>query len=161
MPVEADVHQALVARGETVATAESLTGGRLAARLTATPGASRTYRGGVVTYATDVKVTLLGVSEELVAAHGVISADCAETMARRIRLLTGATYGLATTGVAGPDPQEGHPPGTVYVALAGPDLVRVERIALGGDRRQIQDQTCQQILCLLVDHLHREHQGLG
>ncbi|HRI94463.1 MAG TPA: CinA family protein, partial [Nocardioides sp.] len=82
MDIAARVHRLLQERGESVATAESLTGGRLAAALTAVPGASRSYLGGVVAYATSVKEELLGVPEALVAAHGVISAECALAMAR-------------------------------------------------------------------------------
>ncbi|MDO9354446.1 MAG: nicotinamide-nucleotide amidohydrolase family protein, partial [Solirubrobacteraceae bacterium] len=97
----------------TLATAESLTGGRVAASLTAVPGASEVFRGGVVAYASDVKVDVLGVPADVVATVGVVSAACAEAMARGVRSLTGASYAVATTGVAGPGEQEGKPPGTV------------------------------------------------
>ncbi len=110
----------LIARGATVATAESLTGGRLAAALTSVPGASACVVGGVVAYATAVKVAVLGVPADLVAEHGVVSGECAAAMARGSRDLLGTTYAMATTGVAGPDPQEGHPAGHVWVAVAGP-----------------------------------------
>src|SRR5690348_4767165 len=105
-------------RGETLACAESLTGGGLAAALTAVPGASASMRGGVVSYATEVKRTVLGVTAEL-----VISAACAEQMAVGVRDLLGATWGLSTTGVAGPDTQEGQPVGTVFVGVIGPAVV--------------------------------------
>ena len=100
------VHALLQDRGESVATAESLTGGRLAALLTGVPGASRSYVGGVVAYATSVKESVLGVPEALVARHGVISAECALAMARGAAAVTGAAWGVGTTGVAGPDRQE-------------------------------------------------------
>ena len=93
----------LRAAGATLATAESLTGGRLAALLTAVPGASAVYRGGVVAYASDVKVDVLGVPAAVVERYGVVSPECAGEMARAVRGLTGSTYGLSTTGVAGPD----------------------------------------------------------
>ena len=115
------VHALLLDRGQTVATAESLTGGGLGRLLTATPGSSATYVGGFVTYATRLKGTLLGVPDDLIATHGVVSAECALAMARGARDLTGATYALSTTGVAGPDPQEGRPAGTVFVGVVGPD----------------------------------------
>src|SRR5689334_21435686 len=83
----ARVHEALLARGETVASAESLTGGGLGRLLSATPGASATYRGGVVSYATDVKQSLLGVTDEVVAGEGVVSAACAAQMAGGARAL--------------------------------------------------------------------------
>src|SRR3954468_24024405 len=88
------VHSLLQGRGQTVATAESLTGGRLAALLTATPGASRSYVGGVVAYATSVKQGVLGVPAALVERYGVISAECAMAMARGAAAVTGAAWGV-------------------------------------------------------------------
>ncbi|MGC4952625.1 CinA family nicotinamide mononucleotide deamidase-related protein [Actinomadura citrea] len=114
------VHRLLLERGETVATAESLTGGLIGAELTATPGSSGTYAGGMVTYATDLKRRLLGVPGDLLAEHGAVHPDVAAGMAAGARDALGATYGLAVTGVAGPDPQDGRPVGTVYIGLAGP-----------------------------------------
>lgn len=139
--------------GALVATAESLTGGRLATCFTDSPGASTYFLGGVVTYATPLKIRLLGVPESVVEQHGVVSAECAQEMAARVRELTEATYGLATTGVAGPDEQEGKPVGTVFVAVAGPDRVDVRRLALDGTRSDIQDQTCEAVLALLEERL--------
>ena len=104
--LEAQVHAALLSRGLTVASAESLTGGALGDRLSSTPGASATYRGGVVSYATEVKQSLLGVSDELVATYGVVSAQCARQMAEGVRALVGSDWAVSTTGVAGP-----HAPG--------------------------------------------------
>src|SRR5215218_4795064 len=101
------VHLLLRASGSTIATAESLTGGRLAVALTDVPGASESYLGGVVTYATELKKSILDVDGELIDEHGVISAECATAMASGVRAHTGATFGLATTGVAGPSDQEG------------------------------------------------------
>src|SRR5262249_37641423 len=116
----AAVHAALLARNATVAVAESLTAGLLAAALTETPGASRTFRGGVVVYATDLKASLAGVPADLLAAHGPVSAPVAEALAVGVRQRLAATYGVALTGVAGPEPQGGQPVGTVYVGVAGP-----------------------------------------
>lgn len=129
---------ALTGRGETVGTAESLTGGRVAARITAVPGASAVYAGGVVSYATAVKISVLGVPEDLVAVHGVVSAECARAMAEGVRTLLGTSYGVSTTGVAGPDTQDGQPVGTVFVAVADADGTDVVRLALAGDRPAIQ-----------------------
>ncbi|WP_141577404.1 CinA family nicotinamide mononucleotide deamidase-related protein [Actinomadura sp. WMMA1423] len=114
------VHRLLLDRGETAATAESLTGGLIGAELTGTPGSSATYAGGVVAYATDLKRRLLGVPGELLAEHGAVHPDVAAAMAAGVRDALGAAYGLAVTGVAGPDPQDGRPVGTVYIGLAGP-----------------------------------------
>jgi nicotinamide-nucleotide amidase len=119
-PLALVVHRLLAERGETVAAAESLTGGLIGAELTRVPGSSATYAGGIVSYATDVKRGLLGVPGELLAAHGAVHPDVAAAMAEGVRDALGTTYGLAVTGVAGPDAQDGHPVGTVYIGLAGP-----------------------------------------
>jgi nicotinamide-nucleotide amidase len=152
-------------RGETVATAESLTGGRLAAALTAVPGASKSFAGGVVAYATSVKESVLGVPAALVERHGVISAECALAMARGAATVTGATWGIGTTGVAGPDLQEGHPPGTVHVGLVGPGVSTALALELVGDRAAIQERTCLEALSALADMLTldgaREEGALG
>ena len=123
------LHEALRARGQTVACAESLTGGELAAALSAVPGASVIFVGGVVSYATEVKRSVLGVTAEL-----VISPDCAEQMASGVRALLGADWAVSTTGVAGPDLQEGQPVGTVFVGVSGPSGTTSVRLALSGDR---------------------------
>ncbi len=136
--------------GATLATAESITGGRLAARVTDAPGASAVYAGGVVSYATEVKVAVLGVPDDLVAEHGVVSEECARSMADGVRALMGTTYGVSTTGVAGPDTQEGQPVGTVFVGLAGPDRTRVLRLALTGGRSDIQAATVDEALSALA-----------
>jgi nicotinamide-nucleotide amidase len=144
------LHELLWARGETVATAESLTGGRLAGALTAVPGASRSYLGGVVAYATHVKVQVLGVPQSVVDRHGVISGECALAMARGAASLTGADWAMATTGVAGPDRQEDHPPGTVYVGLVGPGRASALALELVGDRLTIADRSCVEALAGLA-----------
>lgn len=144
----AQVHRALLARGETVGSAESLTGGALADLLSGTPGASTTYAGGVVTYATRLKRQLLGVT-----AEQVVSAACAAQMATGARELLGVDHAVATTGVAGPDPQEGQPVGTVFLGLAGPDGVRTVALALAGDRAAIRVATCVAALEALADDL--------
>lgn len=125
-----------------MSTVESLTGGQLAAIFTNEPGSSAQYVGGAVTYWTEFKQSLLGISDELVAEHGVVSAPCAEAMASAMRELSGSTYALATTGVAGPEPQEGKPVGTVFIALAGPSGVDSMELNLDGTRAEIQVQTC-------------------
>ena len=153
MDPAARVLELLAERGQSLATAESLTGGRLAAALTGVPGASRSYLGGVVSYATSVKVAVLGVPEELVAEHGVISAECAVAMARGAVAVTAADWALATTGVAGPGRQEDRPPGTVFVGLVGPSVATALPLALAGDRAAIQDQTCAEALSALAGML--------
>lgn len=108
------------------------------------------FVGGVVAYASEVKVAVLGVPEDVVATVGVVSAECAAAMARGVRALTGATYALATTGVAGPGEQEGKPVGTVFVAVAGPDGGPTLALELSGTREQIVQRTCEEALRALV-----------
>jgi PncC family amidohydrolase len=147
--------EALGAVGATLATAESLTGGQLAVLMTEIPGSSEVYRGGVVAYATDLKLGLLDVPEPVVQQHGVVSAECAQAMARGVRGLTGATYGVSTTGVAGPERQEGKPVGTVFVAVAGPGgRDAVVALELVGDRAAIQERTCVEALECVVKAVH-------
>jgi nicotinamide-nucleotide amidase len=138
----ATLHAELLLRGQLLATAESLTGGALADLVSASPGASESYLGGVVSYATSVKTGLLGVPQQIVDAHGVVSAQCAEQMAARVRELLGSDWALSTTGVAGPTSQEGKSVGTVFVGLAGPEGVAAHELNLSGDRAQIRAQTC-------------------
>ena len=118
VPLDRVVHGLLAGRGATVAVAESLTGGLLGAELTEMPGSSATFAGGVIAYATPLKHALLGVPADLLAAHGAVHPEVAVAMARGVRERLGASYGLAVTGVAGPEPQDGHPVGTVHVAVA-------------------------------------------
>ena len=156
------VHDALRQQNATIATAESLTGGRLAAALTSVPGASEVYRGGVVAYATEVKIDVLGVPQRVVDEVGVVSADCATAMANGVRRLTGATYGVATTGVAGPGEQEGKPVGTVFVAVDGPAGSRVVALELTGDREQIVRRSCDAALEAVLSVITPpEERGLG
>jgi PncC family amidohydrolase len=149
----------LGAGGATLATVESLTGGRLAASVTTVPGASRSYLGGFVTYATELKERLVGVPHEVVERYGVVSAECARAMAAGCRDATGATYALATTGVAGPDLQEGKPVGTVYVGIAGPEGVTAVTMELVGNRQQIQDRACREALSALCGILRGNPTG--
>ena len=155
------VHLLLRASGSTVATAESLTGGRLAVALTDTPGASETYLGGVVTYATELKASVLDVDPQIIEEHGVVSPECAKAMASGVRALAGATFGVSTTGVAGPTEQEGKPPGTVFVGIAGPGLLEVVALELSGKRGQIQDRTVREALDAFESVLRREETPLG
>lgn len=141
----------------TVATAESLTGGLVAAALTDVPGSSAAFRGGIVSYATDLKALLLGVDEGLLAAHGAVYAPVAAAMAAGVRERLGATVGVATTGVAGPDPQDGYPPGTVHIAVSLADDTIVRTIGLAGDRDEVRRLTVERLLGLLLGRLREEH----
>ncbi|MGK4580896.1 CinA family protein [Kitasatospora sp. HPMI-4] len=150
------VHAALRGRGATLAVAESLTGGLLAAALVDVPGASRTFRGSVTAYATDLKASVLGVDEGLLAVHGPVHPVVARQMADGVRRLLGATYGLATTGVAGPDPQDGQEVGTVHLALAGPEGTFVVSPRLSGTRDTIRADAVAAALELLSDRVAAE-----
>jgi nicotinamide-nucleotide amidase len=136
-------------RGQTLATAESLTCGLIASRLADVSGASAVLRGGLAAYATDVKTSVLGVDRQLVDRYGVISSECAEAMAVRAVALFGSDWAVASTGVAGPDRQEGRDVGTVYVAVAGPAGVTSRALRLSGDRNAIRTATAEAALSLL------------
>jgi PncC family amidohydrolase len=142
--------QALRERGATLACAESLTGGRLAARMTDVAGSSAVFTGGVVSYWTQVKVDVLGVAAATVDRYGVVSAECAREMAEGVRRLLGTTYGVSATGVAGPERQEDKAVGTVFVGVAGPDRTEVVPLALSGDRFTIQEASVDRALSALA-----------
>lgn len=127
----------LQAAGATVAVAESLTAGLVGAALTEVPGSSAAFRGGVQVYATDLKASLAGVPQAVLDEHGAVSSPTAAALAEGVRARLGATYGLALTGVAGPEPQEGHPPGTLHVAVAGPAGTVTRTARLPGDRSRV------------------------
>lgn len=142
-------------RRQTLATAESLTGGLLGAAITAIPGASNVYRGGIVAYATELKTVLLGVPADLLARHGPVHPGVAAAMSAGVRDRLGATWGLATTGVAGPDAVDGHPPGTVHIAAsAGTPVAR--SLAVAGGRDEVRQQTVGEVLRLLLSVLREE-----
>ena len=126
----------LVAGGLTIAMAESLTGGLVTAALTTVPGASAVVRGGIVAYAADLKNALLGVDAELLARVGAVDGDVALAMARGARERLEASVGVATTGVAGPDPADGQPVGTVHIAVSTAGLARHEALMLNGEGEQ-------------------------
>jgi len=137
----------------TLAVAESLTGGALAAALVEVPGASVVLRGSVVAYATDLKARLLGVSQELLEAYGAVHPDVARAMARGARERLSADWGLATTGVAGPTPQDGRPVGEVHVAVSSAKGDQVRSLSLRGDRQRIRRAAALGALGLLLESL--------
>ncbi|WNI18366.1 CinA family protein [Actinacidiphila sp. ITFR-21] len=183
MTAAREVLRLLAEHGWTLAVAESLTGGLVAAELAAVPGASRSFRGSVTAYATALKHEILGVDAALLAARGAVDAEVARQMAAGVRDRLGADWGISTTGVAGPDPQDGKPVGTVFVAVAGPvpaggagamaapapagwpaagaegvesagTVVAVE-LSLTGDRTAIRDASVAAVLELLAARLRR------
>jgi len=145
----------LARRAETLATAESLTGGLIGALLTAVPGASANYLGGVISYATRLKETLAGVPAETLHTLGPVAAQTAADMAMGVARRCDADWGLAVTGVAGPEPQDGHPVGQVFLGLASParGWSRARERRLSGDRAGIRRLTAVAALTELTDEL--------
>jgi nicotinamide-nucleotide amidase len=133
----ARLHRALLARGETVAAAESLTAGLLCATLATVPGASATLRGGVVVYATELKTALAGVPADLLATYGPVSPQTAAALADGVRERCGADWGIGLTGVAGPDAVGVLGPGRVYLGISGDTGTDVVELDLPGDRAAV------------------------
>lgn len=145
----------LIAAGRSVAVAESLTGGAVLAELVRVPGASAVVRGGVVAYDTALKQSLLGVDAALLARHGPVHPDVAAAMAEGVRSVAAvgghpADLGVATTGVAGPDPQGDAPVGLVYVAVADAERTIVREHRFSGDRAAVRRQALEAALALLA-----------
>ncbi|AOR31755.1 damage-inducible protein CinA [Streptomyces fodineus] len=157
----------LTVRGETLAVAESLTGGLVAAEITSVPGASKVFRGSVTAYATELKHELLGVDATLLRQRGAVDPQVAGQMAAGVRKALGADWGIATTGVAGPEPQDGQPVGTVFVAVDGPltDYSgsagggKVEALRLNGSRAEIRMESVRSVLASLLGQLAGEQTG--
>jgi nicotinamide-nucleotide amidase len=151
-----EIIQLLTQAGTTVATAESLTGGLVAAALTDIPGSSNAFRGCVVAYATELKAQLLDVDVTMLKRYGPVYAPVAAAMAEGVRNRLGATIGVSTTGVAGPGPADGHPAGTVHVAvsLVGDTVVRT--MLLQGNRDEVRRLTVERVLGLLLGRLREE-----
>lgn len=150
MTAEQDVVRLASAAGLTVGVAESLTAGLVSARLADVPGASLVLRGAVVAYATDLKNELLDVPAQLLAERGAVDADVAVAMASGVRRRLRTDLGVATTGVAGPEPQDGVEPGTVFVAVAWPGGARARRLDLDGDRAAVRERSAQEAVALLL-----------
>ncbi|MER6531919.1 CinA family protein [Streptomyces sp. NPDC001508] len=163
----AEVVRLLTVRGETLAVAESLTGGLVAAEITAVAGASKCFRGSITAYATDLKHRLLDVDAGLLDRNGAVDPQVAAQMAAGVRAALGADWGIATTGVAGPEPQDGRPVGTVFVAVdgrRGPESGsagggKVEALRLNGRRAEIRMESVRSVLALLLKELVGEQTG--
>jgi nicotinamide-nucleotide amidase len=137
-------------RQSTLAVAESCTGGLIAQRITSVPGSSRAFLGGAVVYSDALKSAFAGVSADLIARHGAVSAEVAEALANGIRIRTGATLGLGITGIAGPTgATENKPIGLVYIALSDPNRTDVMDRTFRGDRQRIREFASQQALDLI------------
>lgn len=141
----------LRARGETMACVESLTAGLVSAGIADVPGASDVLVGGLVTYQARAKTAVAQVCSALVAEVGTVHPQVAREMARGGRAALASTWAVATTGVAGPGPAEGHPAGTVWLAVAGPDVLIARLVELTGDRAQVRRASAAAAVQLLLD----------
>ncbi|KAH8672897.1 competence-damaged protein-domain-containing protein [Tricladium varicosporioides] len=164
--IASDVIQMLRQAGETVGIAESLTAGGIMAAITSVPGASAAFRGGIVSYATPLKQLLLNVDADLIAREGVIHSDVATQMAKGVRKITTfndspTTWGIGTTGVAGPTPQDEKPVGTVFIGLASPDGSQSwGPFLFPGSREQVREATVMEALSRLREALAaRQNRG--
>ena len=161
MAIEMQVGALLSERGLTLATAESSTGGLLAHRITSVSGSSAYYLGGFVTYANEAKEALLGVKRETLIAHGAVSEETAQEMARGARERLGADVGIATTGIAGPTggtPEK--PIGLVYVALSAADAELCQRHVWQGERAANNEESAEAALRLIQVYLRKRRQGM-
>jgi nicotinamide-nucleotide amidase len=150
MAMEQVVGEKLLASGQTLSVAESCTGGLLGGRLTCVPGSSTWFKGGIISYADEVKVALLGVRESDLQEHGSVSCPVAEQMARGVCEKLGTDFGIGITGVAGPDGgSPDKPVGLVYIALAMPSGVEVKRKTFRGDREMIRESSVQRAMSQL------------
>ena len=154
MGLENEIGRILTERGETLAIAESLTGGLVASRITDVPGSSAYFIQGVVAYANEAKETLLGVQEATLIAHGAVSDPVAREMAEGVRTRAGASWGISTTGIAGPTgATEDKPLGLVHYAVASDEGLVTGRDVFPGDRLEVKRASAEAILSLLLNVL--------
>lgn len=135
-----ELKEAFALKGKTLGSIESFTGGLFAREMTRIPGASKFFKGSIVTYATEVKTRLVGVNENVVKQFGVVSQECAAEMCSHGKYLLNVDYCISFTGNAGPDAMEGKPVGEIYIGICAYDLARVQRFQLSGSREEIQNQ---------------------
>lgn len=148
-----EVLRFLTARGETLALAESCTGGLAAALITALPGASKVFLEGLIVYQNEAKLRRLNLRPETLAAHGAVSAECVRELAENLSAQSGATYALAVSGIAGPDgATPGKPVGTVFFALCGPHHTQIRRENFPGSRREVQAAAVATLYSMLLNH---------
>ena len=140
-------------QGRTLATAESCTGGAIGAMLTAVPGASKVFRGGVISYCNEIKEKLLGVSGEVLSFYGAVSAPVAEAMAKGAREALNADIAVSVTGLAGPDGDEyGNPVGTVFIGYADEKVTISRKFLFTGDREAVRMQSVEAALKLVLEN---------
>lgn len=153
-PLAAEVFQRLAKHNQTVAFAESCTGGLISSELTLLPGVSQVFNGSVVSYANSVKENLLGVKTDSLKSFGAVSPVVATEMAHGAQKVLGATWAISVTGIAGPGGgSEQKPVGLVFFGIAGPEFEETERMQFEGTRAEIQAQTCDHAFKLLLRYL--------
>ena len=135
-----ELKEEFVKRGRTLGCVESFTGGLFAREITKVPGASKFFKGGIVTYATEEKIRIVGVNEQTVKQFGVVSQEVAGEMVAHGKYLLDVDYCISFTGNAGPEAMENKPVGEVYIGICTQDLAQVQRFQLSGSREEIQDQ---------------------
>ena len=139
--------------GKSLVTAESLTGGGIGAALTAVPGSSAVYKGGIISYTNDVKADVLGVSREVLTRHGAVSAPVAAAMAKGVRSLLHADVAVSVTGLAGPGGDEyGNPVGTVYIGYEDKTQSFVKKFLFEGNRESVRNQTIEMALMIVLEN---------
>ncbi len=136
----AELKEMFVSYGRTLGSVESFTGGLFSREMTKIPGASKFFKGAIVTYATEVKTRLVGVSENTVKQFGVVSQECAAEMVSHGKYLLNVDYCISFTGNAGPDTMENKPVGEIYIGVCAYDLARIQKFQLSGSREEIQSQ---------------------
>jgi nicotinamide-nucleotide amidase len=154
--IELIIAKRLIALKATLAVAESCTGGKIAQQITANAGASSYFKGGVVSYATDTKIAVLAVPEELVKQHSVVSAEVAEAMAVGVRNLLKSDYAIATTGNAGPKKGDAEAEiGTVYIAIATPSKVFSQKLMLGNNRNRVVQKAVNKAFEMILEEISK------
>ena len=141
-----ELKEEFVAKGRTLGCIESFTGGLFAREMTKIPGASKFFKGGIVTYATEEKIRIVGVNENTVKQFGVVSQECCAEMCGHGKFLLNVDYCIAFTGNAGPDAMEGKPVGEVHIGIATKDSAQVYSLLLKGNRNEIQQQAVDFVL---------------
>ena len=144
------VHKFFITRAFTLSLAESCTGGLISHYLTALPGASAFFRAGVVSYSSEMKINILGVSSDIIASYGVVSEQTAKEMAEKVRVLTGTDFSVSTTGNLGPDVLEGKEKGLVYIAVGKEGQTFVKELRLRGNREENKEETALEALSFLI-----------
>ena len=149
--------EAFVSKGRTLGCVESFTGGLFAREMTKIPGASKFFKGGIVSYATEIKTRVVGVNENTVKQYGVVSQEVAGEMCAHGKYLLNVDYCISFTGNAGPDAMEGKPVGEIYIGVCAYDLARVQRFQLSGTREQIQNEAINLGLEMLMSLLNEKN----